>query len=167
MKMNRNWKGRTSKRIGAGSGTHTPPATPPATSDLQMVRSWCPGPLTSSRARFASSARLTIVVTAVSPLVLPTTSSDAITLSSAASAAGPLTRPDRRSGGGGGGGGRRDGLGSGRGFGGGGGGGEGWKGACACGEEEADARGEEVVGINLFRRLVVDVISPSALAWNC
>jgi hypothetical protein len=72
------------QRIGAGveasqeKGTHTPPATPPATSDLQMVRIWWPGALTPSRASLASSARLTMVVTAVSPLLLPTTSSDAI-----------------------------------------------------------------------------------------
>jgi hypothetical protein len=59
-------------------GTHTPPAKPPAMSDLQMVRIWWPGALTPSRASLASSARLTMVVTAVSPLLLPTTSSDAI-----------------------------------------------------------------------------------------
>jgi hypothetical protein len=78
------------QRIGAGveasqeKGTHTPPATPPATSDLQMVRIWWPGALTPSRASLASSARLTMVVTAVSPLLLPTTSSDAISPAGAA-----------------------------------------------------------------------------------
>jgi hypothetical protein len=72
------------QRIGAGveasqeKGTHTPPAKPPATSDLQMVRIWWSGALTPSRASLASSARLTMVVTAMSPLLLPTTSSDAI-----------------------------------------------------------------------------------------
>lgn len=43
-----------------------------------MERIAWPGALTPSLASFASSARLTIVVTADSPVVFPTTSSDAI-----------------------------------------------------------------------------------------
>jgi hypothetical protein len=58
--------------------THTPPATPPATSDLQMLRTAWPGAFTPSLASFASSARFTIVDTADSLVVFPTTSSDAI-----------------------------------------------------------------------------------------
>lgn len=58
--------------------THTPPATPPATSDLQMLSKAWLGALTPSLASFASSARFTIVDTAESLVVFPTTSSDAI-----------------------------------------------------------------------------------------
>ena len=55
--------------------THTPPATPPATRDLQMLRIARLGALTPSLASLASSAKFTIVVTADS---LAFTSSDAI-----------------------------------------------------------------------------------------
>jgi hypothetical protein len=56
--------------------THTPPATPPATRDLQILRRAGPGALTPSRASLASSAKFTIVETADS---LVFTSSEAIT----------------------------------------------------------------------------------------
>ena len=55
--------------------THTPPATPPATRDLQILRIAWLGALTPSLASLASSAKLTMVVTADS---LVCTSSDAI-----------------------------------------------------------------------------------------
>ena len=47
-------------------------------SNLQMVRVWWPGALTPSRASLASFARLMVVVTAMSPLLFPTMSSDAM-----------------------------------------------------------------------------------------
>ena len=60
------------------SETDTPPAMPPAARDLQMLRRACRlGALTPSLAILASSAKFTIVVTALS-LLFPTTSSDVI-----------------------------------------------------------------------------------------
>lgn len=56
-----------------GMETNTPPATPPATSDLQMLRIISPGAFTFCLASFASSASILYL-----SLVLPTTSSDAI-----------------------------------------------------------------------------------------
>ena len=56
--------------------THTPPATPPAKRDLQMLRTAWLGALTPSLANFASSARFTIVDTAADSVLF--TSSDAI-----------------------------------------------------------------------------------------
>ena len=58
--------------------THTPPATPPAMRDLQMLTKAWLGALTPSLASLASSARFTIVETADSPVVLLTASSEAI-----------------------------------------------------------------------------------------
>ena len=56
--------------------TDTPPATPPAKRDLQMLRTAWLGALTPSLANFASSARFTIVDTAADSVLF--TSSDAI-----------------------------------------------------------------------------------------
>lgn len=58
--------------------TYTPPATPPATRDLQTLRKAWLGALTPSLASLASSARFTIVVTADSLVVFATASSDDI-----------------------------------------------------------------------------------------
>lgn len=56
--------------------TYTPPATPPAIRDLQILMMAWLGALTPSLANFASSARFTIVETAADSVVF--TSSDAI-----------------------------------------------------------------------------------------
>lgn len=75
---NRSNKQQLRRTLEASLRTYTPPATPPATRDLQTLRKTWLGALTPSLACFASSARLTIVVTADSLVVFPTTSSDAI-----------------------------------------------------------------------------------------